>query len=259
MTGREVLIHLAVTLDGDWDAIMKAVREKRNDFGPEDVERSVSSIPAGTSVVTILDREYPEALRQCPKPPIVLFLKGDASLLREGRRRVAYVGSRDAKEYSILKASQICRELSERGVSVVTGLAPGVQSTAARSSAERGIAVLGCGIDQEKSDLAEEIAERGLLVSEYPAGAPATMANMVSRRRIIAALADAVCVGEVNQGSGELITVGVALNIGRDVLVLPQEAPSYSNLLISEGAGVMQGAGDVLEALGCSRDAHIAI
>lgn len=258
MTGREVLIHLAVTLGGDWDAIMKAVREKR-EVDPDEVEKTVRSIPAGVSVVTMLDPEYPTCLRQCPKPPVALFLRGDASLLRDSCRRVAYVGSREAKEYSVLKASQICRELSERGVSVVTGLAPGVQSTAARSSAERGIAVLGCGIDQERSDLAEEVAEHGLLVSEYPAGTPATMARMVSRRRIIAALSDIVCVGEVNQGSGELITVGVALNIGRDVLALPQEAPSYSNLLISEGAGVFQSAGDVLEALGYDRDSHIAI
>lgn len=253
MTGREVLIHLAVTLDGDWDAIMKAVREKRNDFGPEDVERSVNSIPAGTSVVTILDQEYPEALRQCPKPPVVLFVKGNVALLGKKHKRVAYVGSRDAKGYSVWKAAEVCKGLSDRGISVITGLAAGVQSSAAENSVDGGIAVLGCGIDQEKSDLAGEIAKRGLLVSEYPAGVPASMENMVSRRRIVAALADIVCVGEVKQGSGELITVGMALNIGKDVLVLPQEAPSYSNALISEGAGVFQDAKDVLEALGCNR------
>lgn len=252
MTGRDVLIYLAVTLGGDWDAIVKAVREKRA-VDPDEVEKTVRSLPEGISVITMVDPEYPTCLRQCPKPPIVLFLKGDASLLREGRRRVAYVGSRDAKEYSILKASQICRELSDKGVSVITGLAAGVQSSAAENSVDGGIAVLGCGIDQEKSDLAGEIAKRGLLVSEYPAGVPASLGNMVSRRRIVAALADIVCVGEVKQGSGELITVGMALNIGKDVLVLPQEAPSYSNILISEGAGVFQDAKDVLEALGCNR------
>ena len=258
MTGRDVLISLSLEFDGDWDKIMEAVRSKRvPDYKLcESWKKKVRS-----RVVTMLDADYPHALRQAPKPPIVLFYYGDLSLIQDPYECVSYVGSREASDYGIKMARTICRDLAKEGVSVVSGLAIGIDKAAAEGAYPYGRAVagIGNGIDYcyptEHSKLQEEIGTKGLLISEYPNRVKPDPKHFPMRNRIIAALSQLTVVGEAGERSGTMITVGQALSIGRDVCCIPQPADKHSfcNTLIQEGAYLVQNADDVLYLLGYAK------
>jgi DNA processing protein len=209
------------------------------------------------SAVTIVDSTYPERLRATADAPLVLFQRGDVSLL--DRLAVAVVGSRKASPYGVNVAEMLARGLASHGVAVVSGLAWGIDAAAHRAALETGvtIAVLGTGIDvaypRSNQKLQERIAERGLLLSEFPPGTTPQPHHFPVRNRIIAGLASAVIVVEATARSGSLITARLAAEEGRDVMAVPGsvfgEGSAGAHRLIQDGAKLVTCAEDVLDEL----------
>lgn len=210
--------------------------------------------------LTLLDEGYPAPLRQIIDPPSVLYVRGR---LAEGDAvAVALVGTRRASPYGRAVAELLARGLVAAGVTVVSGLAKGVDAVAHRAALDAGgrtVAVLGNGPDQvyppENTGLAQRIVERdaGAVVSEFAPGAPPDAGNFPRRNRIISGLCAATVIVEAGQRSGALITADFALEQGRDVLAVPGSILSPlsagANSLIRDGATPVTGVEDVLQAL----------
>lgn len=255
MTGRDVLIALALKHNGNWDDIMKDVRDKTPIDGElKDLAENWRE-KIKCKVVTLMDVEYPQGVRQTYKPPVVLFYYGDLSLIQDDAKCVSYVGSRECGEKDKAITYEISKELSSKGVSVVTGLSKGIATSASKGANENGkaVAVLGCGIDyyypQENKELQKAIAKNGLVISEYPNKTEPRPENFPMRSRIIAATSKAMVVGKSASNSGVLISVGQALNMGREVCCLPQEIGSFNNTLIKEGATLVENTQDIIDLL----------
>ncbi|MGB2717414.1 MAG: DNA-processing protein DprA [Vicinamibacterales bacterium] len=205
------------------------------------------------------DSEYPPLLACIPDPPPVLWMRGDAAVL--GHPTVAVIGSRAASQYALAVGERLGRELSERGVTVASGLARGVDSAAHRGSLAAGgftAAVLGAGLDRiypyEHRELAASISKQGVLVSELGPGAPPLAEHFPLRNRIISGISLAVVVVEASQKSGSLITARCGLEQGRDVMAVPGSVLTGRNrgshALLKDGAKVVESADDILEGLG---------
>lgn len=205
---------------------------------------------------------YPGSLASIPDPPAILFYRGSASLgsLPDS---VAMIGSRRCSLYGRRTARTLARELALCGIAVVSGMARGIDSEAHMGAVEGGgvtVAVLGSGVDviypPEHERLSRSIIERGLLVSEYPPGTTPARHTFPERNRIISGLARAVVVVEAGEKSGTMITVGTALDQGREVLAVPGEITRSSavgsNRLIRDGAGMVLETADILRAMGVS-------
>jgi DNA processing protein len=212
----------------------------------------------GIDAVAWGDPAYPALLAPIPDAPLVLWLKGNASVLAQPS--VAIVGSRAATPYGLEAASRLAGDLAAAGALVVSGLARGVDSAAHRGALQAGgqtAAVLGSGVDvvypPEHQTLAETIVGRGVLVSELPPGTPPRAFHFPARNRIISGLSLAVVVVEAAEKSGSLITAGCALDQGRAVLAVPGNILSGRHrgchALIRDGAAVVESAEDVLAEL----------
>ena len=212
---------------------------------------STVSIPAR-------DVRFPAALAAIHDPPHTLWVKGDLDALRAPC--VAIVGSRAASPYALEVARQLGADLARRNVTVVSGLARGVDSAAHRGALEadgRTVAVFGCGVDviypPEHRALVERILERGALVSEFPLGTPPRREHFPQRNRIISGLSLAVVIVEAAEGSGSLITADFALEQGRAVLAVPGNVLGGRNYgahaLLRDGAKLVECADDILEEL----------
>jgi DNA processing protein len=228
-----------------------------------DFARQVAAVEAwraqpGNALITLADPAYPPRLLTMPDPPPLLYVKGRLELLHA--RSVAVVGSRSATPQALEDAGRFARTLAAVGVTVVSGLALGVDGAAHRGALdERGgtVAVTGTGADlvypAAHHALATQIAARGALVSEWPLGTPARSANFPQRNRVIAALVEGVIVVEAAMRSGSLITARLANEMGRDVFALPGSvhAPLSRGChrLIKEGAQLVETPEEVLEAL----------
>jgi DNA processing protein len=207
--------------------------------------------------------EFPGRLRSIHDPPPGLFVRGDAQPSLLDRPTVAIVGARACSPYGTAVALGFGRELAAAGVVVVSGLARGVDGAAHRGALDAGatVAVLGCGIDRDypraHAGLAAAIAGSGLIVSEYPPGVEPAPWRFPARNRIVAGLADATVVVEARERSGALITADLALDEGRDVLVVPGEITSHlsrgTNALLRLGAIPATCVEDVLAAVGVDR------
>ncbi|UCD83300.1 MAG: DNA-processing protein DprA [Deltaproteobacteria bacterium] len=212
------------------------------------------------------DEDYPENLRNIYDPPSVLYIKGD--ILKEDNLAVAVVGSRNPTEYGRLATERIGRDLTRQGITVVSGMARGIDSSShkgALSGGGRTIAVLGSGIDviypPENKGLYHEIAARGAVISEFPMGTHPDGVNFPARNRIISGLSLGVVIVEATLRSGSLITANCALEQGREVFAVPGNVSSPrsrgTNMLIKKGAKLVEEARDVLEEilpqLGASR------
>ena len=216
----------------------------------------------GIKVVSLLDRDYPANLRQISDAPPVLYYKG--SLLPQDDLAIAVVGARYATVYGRQVTEGLVLELVNAGLTIVSGLARGIDSFAHRAALEAGgrtIAVLGSGVDTiyppENKKLAEEIVQRGALVSEFPLGFPSVPSNFPARNRIISGLSLGVLVTEAAEDSGSLITAGQAAEQGREVFAVP--GPIFgkmsrgTNNLIKEGVHPATEAGDILQILEIER------
>jgi len=218
----------------------------------------------GNAVFTLADRGYPPRLLELPDPPTLLYAKGDASLLRAAA--VGVVGARSATAAGIDNARAFAQALSAASVTVVSGLALGIDA-AAHEGALGGpgstIAVVGTGLDivypARNRALAHRVAEAGLIVSEYPLGMGARAENFPRRNRLIAGLARGLLVVEAAAQSGSLITARLAAEQGRDVFAIPGSIHSPlakgCHLLIKQGAKLVETAADILDELGWARAA----
>ncbi|MGO0122703.1 DNA-processing protein DprA [Desulfothermobacter acidiphilus] len=231
-----------------------ALRKARLDLARE--EESLAR--AGVQYVTLLEKAYPVLLREIDAPPAALFFQGQ---LRAEERSVAIVGTRRSTRYGREVAAYLAEELARLGIAVVSGLARGIDAAAHRGALAAGgrtLAVLGTGCDlcypRENPSLWREIREKGVLLSEFPLGTEPQAWHFPVRNRIIAGLVYAVIVVEAPEKSGALITADLALDYGREVLVVPGQVTTPqargSNLLLKQGGYLVTQAEDVLEALG---------
>lgn len=179
------------------------------------------AVQPGNAILTLADPDYPQALLDTADPPILLYLKGRRELLN--RPMLAMVGSRNATAQGERDASAFAHSLGDAGLTIVSGLALGIDAAAHRGAlptAAGTVAVIGTGADRlypaRNADLAREIAERGAILSEFPLGTPAVASNFPRRNRIIAGLAKGTLVVEAAPRSGSLITARLAAESGRD-------------------------------------------
>jgi DNA processing protein len=209
-------------------------------------------------VVAWNDPQYPAALLAIPDFPPVLWFRG--RLQAFDAPAVAIVGSRTASAVALETATRLATDLAARGVTVVSGLARGVDSAAHRGALVHGrtVAVLGSGPDvmypREHAPLADDIARDGAVLSEYPPGTPPRAFHFPRRNRIISGLSRAVVVVEAGERSGSLITAACALEQGRDVMAVPGNVLSGRNrgahALLRDGARIVESVDDILEELG---------
>jgi DNA processing protein len=211
----------------------------------------------GAGVVEILSESYPKPLLEISDPPPFLYLFGE---LRGSEPAVAIVGSRRATQYGLCTATRLARDLAACGVTVVSGMARGIDTAAhwgAVKGGGRSIAVLGCGVDvvypPENEALCRAVAGSGALVSEFPLGTAPLAENFPRRNRIISALSRGVVVVEAGEHSGSLITARFALEQGREVFAVPGNVTCSGsrggNGLIKEGAKLVERVEDILEEL----------
>ena len=215
----------------------------------------------GINVLPWNDSRFPAALLAIPDMPPVLWYRGCLEALCSPA--VAVVGSRAASAVALETAERLGTDLAALGITVVSGLARGVDSSAHRGAlcSGRTIAVLGSGVDRiyprEHATLASEIANAGLVISEYPPGSPPLAFHFPMRNRLISGLSRAVVVIEANEKSGSLITAACALEQGRDVMAVPGNVLSGRNrgahALIRDGAKIVECADDILEEVGWPR------
>jgi DNA processing protein len=222
------------------------------------VAQQEKMVEAGAVVITIGDPRYPAPLREIFDPPIVLYARGRVELAQESM--LAVVGTRRPTPYGLNVAERLSSDLSHAGLTIVSGMARGIDSAAHKGAMAAGgdtVAVLGCGVDviypSENRKLMTEIATRGLLLSEFPMGATAFPQNFPIRNRIISGMSLGVLVVEGAQYSGSAITARLAMDQGREVFAVPGNITSKlswcPNLLIKQGARLVQDWNDVIAEL----------
>lgn len=224
------------------------------------VERALhwESLPSH-HIVTLADAAYPRPLLEISDPPPLLYADGNLTLL--GRQGLAIVGSRNGSPQGLRNAEAFARTFSLSGLTIVSGLALGIDAAAHRGGLagdSSTIAVLGTGIDvvypARNRALFGDIADRGLLLSEYPIGMPSIAQNFPRRNRLISGLACGCLVVEAAVGSGSLITARFAMEQGREVFAIPGSIHSPlskgCHALIKQGAKLVDSAEDVLVELG---------
>jgi DNA processing protein len=241
----------------------ESLRQLRSSLTPEAAFQRLARL--GVRTVTMLEDDYPSALREIADPPPVLFVRG--RITDADTQAVALVGTRRATTYGRTIAERFSRDLAMAGITIVSGLAKGIDTVAHRSALDAGgrtIAVLGNGLDQvyppENAQLVRRIVENnvGAIVSEFPPGVPPDAANFPRRNRIISGLCAATVIVEAGHRSGALITADFALEQGRDVFAVPGSILSPMsdgpNGLIKQGATPATDVRDILEVLGVAVD-----
>ncbi len=222
-------------------------------------EKEVDTLrKVGGKLVNWKDPEYPQSLLQIYDPPVMLYVRGDTETLNSPS--LSIVGTRRPTVYGTQMAERMGRDLASRGLTIVSGLARGIDAIAhqgATAAGGRAIGVLGTGIDvcypKENKKLYEKVLERGAIISEFPTGSHPAPENFPVRNRIIAGMPLGVVIVEGKQYSGSLITARLAMEFGREVFGVPgnvtQEVSFAPNLLIKQGAKLVTNAEDVIEEL----------
>lgn len=228
-----------------------------------DLEKALARISAqGIAILTWEDALYPPRLKEIDQPPPVLYVRGE--LIAEDFWAVAIVGTRRVSAYGRQVTEELASFLASNGVTVVSGLARGVDAIAHQSALKAGgrtLAILGSGVDRiyppEHAQLAAQITSSGALVSDYVPGTPPDASNFPPRNRIIAGLSMATVVVEAGDASGALITAQFAVDQGREVFAVPGNifAPQSkgANRLIAQGARPMLSGRDLLDVLNLTR------
>jgi DNA processing protein len=212
----------------------------------------------GCQIITFYDAAYPPLLKEIDTPPLLLYVRGE--LKPEDTFSIALVGSRQAKDYGRRVSYQLSYQLAQRGLTVISGFAQGIDTCAHRGALEangRTIAVLGNGLSliypAANSELVEKIVESGALISEFPMGMKPRSENFPRRNRIISGLTLGTVVVEASNRSGALITARLASEQGREVFAVPGEIFSELSIgthkLIDKGAKLISTVDDLLEEL----------
>lgn len=236
--------------------IVERVLLARQQVNLDDYLASVHA--AGISILTWDDAQYPARLKQIDQPPPVLYVRGQLSA--EDDWSVAIVGTRAISPYGRQVTEELASTLAQNGITIVSGLARGVDAAAhnaALKAGGRSLGVLGSGVDKiyppEHRALAEKMSEQGAILSDYAPGTPPDAANFPPRNRIISGLARAVIVIEAGESSGALITASFAAEQGREVFAVPGSIYSPNskgpNRLIANGARPLLSPADLLNAL----------
>jgi len=225
-----------------------------------DLDQEVDRVQkTGARIVIWDDLDYPPLLKNLPDAPPVLYVKGQM-MVADREWTVAIVGTRRASAYGRQVAETLATDLVRNGITIVSGLARGIDSVAHEAALKAGgrtLAVLACGIDQvyppEHAKLAARMLEQGALLTEAPCGSPPEGGNFPARNRIISGLSLGTIVVEAAETSGALITSDRALEQGREVFAVPgnifAKTSHGTNYLLKEGATLVTSAQDVLEAL----------
>jgi DNA processing protein len=211
-----------------------------------------------TVAIAISDPRYPAMLREIFDPPVLLFARGRVELMQS--LLFGIVGTRRPTPYGVAAADRLSGDLARAGLTIVSGMARGIDTTAHKSALLAGgdtVAVLGCGVDivypSENKKLAAEIALKGLLLSEFPMGSTAFPQNFPIRNRVISGMSTGILVVEGAQYSGSSITAKLALDQGRELFAVPGNITSKTswgpNLLIKQGAKLVQEWNDVVTEL----------
>lgn len=219
----------------------------------------------GAWLLTLDDERYPVLLSEQPDAPPVLYIRG--TLTTADDQALSMVGTRKATTYGRDAAHFLAKNLVKHGVTVISGLAHGIDTAAHRGALEGGgrtLAVLGCGIDKiypnDNAKLAHSIIEQGALISEFPIGTPPESRNFPRRNRVISGLSLGVLVVEAPEKSGAMITASVAAEQGREVFAIPgnifSPASAGTNRLIQDGAKLVITVNDVLNELNITRNAY---
>lgn len=208
-------------------------------------------------VVTLADTDYPSLLKQIPDPPPLLYVHGR---LTSSPKTIAVVGSRNATRYGLSAAHKLCHDISSLGLTVVSGLARGIDTAAhqgALAAHGQTVAVLGSGLEKiypaENKALFGQIAASGAVISEFPLTAPPEGHNFPIRNRIISGMSLGTVVVEAGMKSGSLITARLAAEQNREVFAVPGSISSYKSTgthnLIKQGAKLVEHAQDIVEEL----------
>jgi DNA processing protein len=231
-----------------------------------DLEAYIAKAEAkGIHILTWEDENYPDRLKNIDQPPPVLYVRGE--LTTEDSWAVAIVGTRRVSMYGRQVTEELAGYLANNGITIVSGLARGVDAIAHQSALKAGgrtLGVLGCGADRiyppEHAPLAEKMISSGAILSDYAPGTPPDAANFPPRNRLISGLSMATVVVEAGETSGALITAQFALDQGREVFAVPGNimAPQSkgTNRLIAQGAHPMLSPRDVLDILNLTRVAE---
>ena len=223
------------------------------------VEKELSLLKeVGGTILTLKDDAYPKRLKDIYDPPAVLYVRGE--LRKEDDLAVSIVGSRKTSPYGRGITERVSQELARHGVTIVSGMARGIDSLAhwgAISAGGRTIAVLGCGVDviypSENRNLFKKIIDHGAVLSEFRMGSPPEAGHFPRRNRIISGLSLGVVVVEASAKSGSLLTAGYALEQGREVFAVPGNVgfngSRGTNRLIKEGAKMVESCEDILEEI----------
>jgi len=243
-------------VEGLGEKVAQAIRE-----GPfeKKVERELYLLEkVGGRILTLGDENYPKRLKDIYDPPPVLYVRG--ALRKQDELAISIVGSRKTSPYGRWFTERVSRELVQQGVTIVSGMARGIDSVAhqgAISEGGRTIAVLGCGVDivypRENRKLFEQVIDHGAVVSEFPMESPPEAGHFPKRNRIISGLSLGVVVVQAGKDSGSLITANYALEQGRDVFAVPgnvgAESSQGTNQLIKEGAKLVESSEDILQEI----------
>jgi DNA processing protein len=267
------LIEAFGSLSAAWEADLAAFRdagvnqksasrliEQRDQI---DLEREWNRVQtAGVTLLTLAEDSYPALLREIPNPPPVLYIKGE--ILQEDETAIGVVGTRRMTRYGSEMARRLSAGLAAAGMTIVSGLARGIDGIAHREAVDAGgrtLAVLGCGVDRiypaEHRRLSEEVIENGALISQFPLGTSPDAHNFPERNRLISGMSLGVLVVEAPMKSGALITSSYAADQGRTVFAVPGSALSSSSdgphQLIRDGAVLAATVDDVLQELNLER------
>ena len=255
------LLSVITAHDAEEGADIDSALEKSGETAVRETEGAERS---GAVIVTWNDPLYPRALRELELPPPVLYVRGalavdaDANASLQSRPAVAIVGSRKTDAYGREAGRMFGRDIAAAGVTVVSGLAAGVDGAAHRGALEAHgatIGVLGCGIDsvypRQHKSLAEEMTVTGAVISQFAIGTPPRARNFPVRNHLIAALSQMTLVVRATLRSGSLITARLALDLGREVFAMPgsifDPRSQGCHALLADGAGLAQHPRDLLE------------
>lgn len=253
ITIRDVLIYFSLKYQGSQREVMNALKNKEP-VVQDHVMLKVQEIKS--KVLTILDDEYPNYFKDYYQPPLVLYYYGDISLLKK-KPILAVVGSRNNSVYGQKVTKELINKLCfKKNITIVSGMARGIDTIAHSEALEQGagtIAILGSGIDypypKENEWLYQKIKKQGLVISEYPSDLKPNKMNFPVRNRLIAFACDKLLITEAKKNSGSLITLRFVLDVGKDVLCVPDQifSDSECNRLIQQGAKMINSVDDLME------------
>jgi len=236
------------------DKIIILIKEAINNYSPLEEIQKLKKYDIG--YITFRDKCYPSLLKEIPDFPAIIYAKGNIGALNFPS--ISIIGSRKFTIYGKRVCYNLARKCSEAGLSIVSGLALGIDSIAHLAAVDNSsvtVGVLGCGLDHVYPETNRQLAGRiiqngGVIISEYPPGTPPYKANFPARNRIIAGLSRGTLVVEAAPKSGALITAYLALEYNRDVFAVPGNIDSESSLgtnqLIKEGAKLVSSSEDIL-------------